>query len=1448
MLGQELKLKLNSKPQEEIRSIEELLDVAREKGSPDLSEMSQTERGAILDWYKNSQLSEKDQVDFMEEFMRYGLIDDATALESIRSMNEEQKKQLGEYIGRTIKPGKYLQSFYECLPEVDYDARQQLIESLSADPGSAIMVAPFRDLQKIQTGEIKDIYRSVSRKNVLESEFGSIKGAKKLLDALLKYYEDHPDIQGHSDRAVRESRISNRIFNRFYSDPAMNLENIVNYYLNNRAMVLYPYLEKLLELGFLSEDQAKSLFEVGNQYTPDRTKEEESEIKRLTQKLKGFEDENFYLYSACEVVPQKYAFEIEAINDKGAVRSVESILTNFREHRKRFGFNHTKFLMELMDIGAPIFSKVEELGLSKEEIRALMLRAYQEEGNFFNLHGYGDIKTLLDWNRKQKDSEGPDLEKTVVDLLIQNIGDGENASMAVHLRDILPWFEENNRNKIIKAINQRVLHLWLLSLSYAIENKVMPLDELITKSSQRNDHWFLAHFNNLLYHVSILKKEGKEVSVELENIRKTARKIILETPFHFLSKNLKYVIEQVFTEDERNSFIDDQLKKEQVDQYFFSRLISEDDEGKYSKTCHDMLLKNPGLFAEIVEHNISRVSKILSIKEITDLLAETADSLNLDNVIDDEFVLNLLESPQNLERLIRALEQSNNSSGLIALAKTLGSVQEKDDTSIKSWKSNIETAKSTLKELVGLQASASASEKKELEPKIDKKRLELSRLEKNKPKERRTEQIRDIARSYREQLKEEVKRLCESEKFLVFHEDILDVLDKDAEDLLKRDIEEYIAIHPEVLMREYSRYGDKKRYSKLVFQEILGEEEFARLFRSRIRTLAFWSGRYGRSIDTNKLPENLSEQVDNTNPILLLTIREHIEKDFYESTIDMAKSFKFYPLYADRLEKMAAEELGIYGPRLDMESFQPKTEFVTLAKTIFLLENSELAIKNRDAILNLPPEQREEFVKMMGFLTIYYLDKDVDFDLTEENYPQVKEKVLSHMLKFSKKLFEMEDTEIDTAEPININTINALFVYYEKSCRENPNMRKAFYQMMIPILGGNYNNWRAWESSESPIDNSIGEQRLEYLKEKCLLPRGLSLDQYKKWLEDERLDFSETFTYQISDVQSGIRDIFSLAVVDGHIEDATMNIDGFVLENNYNELTQPIRDLAKKQQEYKQRIQSAKKDKTQALTNEEKEEYENIKRGIKEYREEHEAEIKKIEALRYLDRIKKLSLEELELKSIFIDQKRIALADAFRILEDTFSDKPDFLSDIRRVRELLTESNRQIFQGGRVSRSQLTITDHVDLETHVFIGERPVESCQHYDGSSLNSGLLSYISDPAIKIGQIWDENGKIIARSIFRLMEDEKQNPQLFMERVYSVNTHPKIKEAMIRFGVQKARSIGIGIHTQENEYKELTGEGATREGGVILHSRGSRSPYTYTDAGGGKVPNGIFKVEIYN
>ena len=82
-------------------------------------------------------------------------------------------------------------------------------------------------------------------------------------------------------------------------------------------------------------------------------------------------------------------------------------------------------------------------------------------------------------------------------------------------------------------------------------------------------------------------------------------------------------------------------------------------------------------------------------------------------------------------------------------------------------------------------------------------------------------------------------------------------------------------------------------------------------------------------------------------------------------------------------------------------------------------------------------------------------------------------------------------------------------------------------------------------------------------------------------------------------------------------------------------------------------------------------------------------------------------------------------------------------------------------------------------------------------------------------------------------------------MERVYSVNAHPKIREAIIKFGKEKARGMGINFHGEKS--LEDSEEVVTR-GKIVLYSKGSRSAFTYTDSGGGRAANGVFDVELYD
>ncbi|MFA5021325.1 MAG: hypothetical protein WC517_04700, partial [Patescibacteria group bacterium] len=141
------------------------------------------------------------------------------------------------------------------------------------------------------------------------------------------------------------------------------------------------------------------------------------------------------------------------------------------------------------------------------------------------------------------------------------------------------------------------------------------------------------------------------------------------------------------------------------------------------------------------------------------------------------------------------------------------------------------------------------------------------------------------------------------------------------------------------------------------------------------------------------------------------------------------------------------------------------------------------------------------------------------------------------------------------------------------------------------------------------------------------------------------------------------------------------------------------------------------------------------------------------------------------------------------------------------------------------------------------IGEEPVPSCQSYDSGGENShGLLSYLLDPNVKIIQVYNEEGKIIARSILRLLADENNEPQLFLERVYSLNAHHKINEAILELARRKARAMGVGLFSVDSTL--FSEDSSTQPEIKALVSRSSRASHVYSDAGRGLAVGGRFKI----
>lgn len=145
-----------------------------------------------------------------------------------------------------------------------------------------------------------------------------------------------------------------------------------------------------------------------------------------------------------------------------------------------------------------------------------------------------------------------------------------------------------------------------------------------------------------------------------------------------------------------------------------------------------------------------------------------------------------------------------------------------------------------------------------------------------------------------------------------------------------------------------------------------------------------------------------------------------------------------------------------------------------------------------------------------------------------------------------------------------------------------------------------------------------------------------------------------------------------------------------------------------------------------------------------------------------------------------------------------------------------------------------TAVDTDDPEDLLLCGVEVVGSCQSINGAAyFNKCLLGYLLDGKNRMIAIKDENGKLVARAIFRLLWDEKEKtPVLFLERIYqAVGAPSHANEALKRMALKRSEALGIPLASKDNPYHN------------DLESLGSKAPFEYVDAEGG-VTNGKYTI----
>ncbi len=1380
----------------------DIFEKYREGERFELEGLSEGQLRSAFEYFKNNleNFKETAQAEMLEQFLLYGVPSEEEAEQVVRKLPEERRGVIGGYIGKAIEPGLYNRAFYACWDYLDFEQKSNFKEKfLQGGPESILRIAPFVDLKNYveREGDEKEEksrfifsrprserfrrWEEKPRVSLLEKHFSKFEDATHLIESCLSASE-YGNLQHQG------------------------LRSAIEHYSKKQPQFLYSYIPRFLKDEVISEAEAKEVllkqenflpFFSGNDYLNKEEEEKQKAVLRRAKRMNPSKDQNEEHIEYLSTRSERLIGEHHAIQDQAVKRGLKKVFGNFSEYGGILSPEEREsFLLSLGKQAVPVFYVAKELGMTREEVKSLMV-GLREEGEGAHLSDLSDLKSLIDYGME---------DQVVSEFLLELADDGENANLVRdfirNVESSLQWFSPPNREKLVGALNSRAPYLWFHKLDYAIKGGVISFEGLVEAASK--DGWtFVDNYYRILNQAVAQERAGAPSAFDKEKIREMGRNILMQQPEIAAAK--PWLLANLFSKDEQERFIMDNLKEGGSSKFVSSALhelrrqATDKEHSKkaiivwsdYKKELSEAVKASPDMVSNFLANEIfgwESLGLVLSPEERFSLLFGQLKNLELSEVLDNgskDLVLDLAEHPRYFRKLINELSLGQDVQAMAVLTSEIDGLLRGDAQ--------------------GREKDASEYDRKKI---LDDK-------------------VKGLLAGSRTSILSSLKAVCLERKFLVFNEEILKIKDPELMSLAEKEVGEYLRLFPEFLSH-LDRYVSIGRYQELV--------------EDNLRVAAFLRGTYNTPIyREDSLDEETLRKIRELNPLDKILSRKILDRDFYELVLEELSDRPFLELYKNQLQKIAKEEQERNGPRKRVEYFSPNKEFADLVTRIAMLGASPAVTESKDVILGLPERDREEMMRVLEFILGRGLDRgNADFKSAlaglSGDSQSSKDLLMGIISGYAGEVFESDYGDIRKLG-FDIDAIGPLIIYYTNTVKRSSKMKDAFHSLMKQVLAGNYENWRMWGGSPGGAEERKAALRL--LKEKELLPSKLSLEQYEKWVSDDSMDFEEIFELEERDIRSAVRKVFEQAVADRHVKKDDLPDSYDRAMETYTAVCLPMREWTEKLGAFKKKTSKQKG----ALTPEEEAEYKKLQVKIADYRSENSESIDLAEANLYLSRLARLTIKELGDKALDIDGKSVNFPRVFKVLEKTFArGNQDFYQDIRRLQGVLYDSFERIFGEARVSRSKLAINDRVNLKTYIRIGEEPVESCQNYNSSSrFNSGLLSYVTDPNVKIIQLFDEGGRIIARSILRVLGDEEGTPQLFLERVYSTNPHHKIGESIRKFAKAKAAKMGVGLYSHS---LEGVTEGFWNEDLKRLVSRNSRNSHVYTDAGGGLMKDGKYTI----
>ena len=162
----------------------------------------------------------------------------------------------------------------------------------------------------------------------------------------------------------------------------------------------------------------------------------------------------------------------------------------------------------------------------------------------------------------------------------------------------------------------------------------------------------------------------------------------------------------------------------------------------------------------------------------------------------------------------------------------------------------------------------------------------------------------------------------------------------------------------------------------------------------------------------------------------------------------------------------------------------------------------------------------------------------------------------------------------------------------------------------------------------------------------------------------------------------------------------------------------------------------------------------------------------------------------------------------------------------------LEDAVKFMHSSGKPKAEAYEVIDTDDPNHFLLMGTEVLNSCQEVKGSaSMNVGLLGYALDGKHRLALVCDPEGKILARSVLRLLLDAKGKPVIFQEKIYVADANPAYPQLLKQMALKKANLLGIPLVVSPADFEE---EHANKYPQPI-HAKAKPVPYEYVDALGG-------------